>query len=62
MLGVLAYLPTVAFVTYINGAADIAPRVGGVVSLTLLTVCTLATLVGSLLPCLPADWASTRRS
>jgi magnesium transporter len=52
MLGALAFLPTVAFVTILNNAPDVAPRVGAVVALTLLTVCTIATLVGSLLPLL----------
>ncbi len=52
MLGALAFLPTVAFVTILNNAPEDAPRVGAVVGLTLLTVCTIATLVGSLLPLL----------
>jgi magnesium transporter len=52
MLGALAFLPTVAFVTILNNAPDDAPRVGAVVALTLLAVCTIATLVGSLLPLL----------
>jgi magnesium transporter len=44
MLATIAFLPTYFFVT--------DKRVAPVVSLTLLSVCTLATLVGSLLPLL----------
>lgn len=43
MLGALAFVPTMLFIDY---------RMAAVVSLTLLAVCTLATLVGSLLPLL----------
>lgn len=50
MLGALAFLPTYLFVTIVDGQQDIALQIAGVVSLTLLAVCTLATLVGSLLP------------
>ncbi len=52
MLGALAFVPTLLFVTLVNNSPDLAPRIAGVVSLTLLAVCTLATLVGSLLPLL----------
>jgi magnesium transporter len=43
MLAVVAFLPTMFFID---------SRMAAVVSLTLLAVCTLATLVGSLLPLL----------
>ena len=50
MLGALAFLPTYLFVAVVDGEQDVALQIAGVVSLTLLAVCTLATLVGSLLP------------
>jgi magnesium transporter len=49
MLSAIAFLPTLAFVSYSFGV-DQGERMAIVVSLTLLTVCTLATLVGSTLP------------
>lgn len=53
MLGAIAFLPTIFFVDSITTQPDPDPwRVASVVSLTLLSVCTLATLVGSLLPLL----------
>ncbi|MEO6349648.1 MAG: magnesium transporter [Candidatus Limnocylindrales bacterium] len=51
MLSLIAFLPTLAFVSYSFGV-DIGERMAIVVSLTLLIVCTLATLVGSTLPLL----------
>ncbi|HSH21579.1 MAG TPA: magnesium transporter [Candidatus Caenarcaniphilales bacterium] len=52
ILAVIAYLPALLFVNLRTLEGQFAQQVGLVVSLTLLVVCTLATLVGSLLPLL----------
>jgi magnesium transporter len=52
MLAVVAFLPSLFFVNFLTTEAPIARQIALVVSLTLLVVCTLATLVGSLLPLL----------
>ena len=52
MLAIVAFLPALFFVNFLTTEAPIARQIALVVSLTLLVVCTLATLVGSLLPLL----------
>jgi magnesium transporter len=52
MLAAIAYLPAMLFVQFLSLQPEFAQQVALVVSLTLLVVCTLATLVGSLLPLL----------
>jgi magnesium transporter len=52
MLGAIAFLPALLFVRFLSGQPETAEQVAIIVSLTLLLVCTLATLVGSLLPLL----------
>jgi len=52
MLGGLAFLPTIFFLSTVSPDTELPVRMAAVVSLTLLSVCLLATLVGSLLPLL----------
>lgn len=52
MLGGLAFLPTIFFLSTVSPDTELPVRMATVVSLTLLSVCVLATLVGSLLPLL----------
>lgn len=52
MLATIAFIPALLFVNLRTAEGEFAQQVALVVSLTLLIVCTLATLVGSLLPLL----------
>jgi len=52
MLGGLAFFPTIFFLGTVSADAELPVRMAAVVSLTLLSVCLVATLVGSLLPLL----------
>jgi magnesium transporter len=52
MLAAIAFVPALLFVNLRTVEGEFAQQVAIVVSLTLLVVCTLATLVGSLLPLL----------
>jgi len=52
MLGAIAFVPAMIFVTILSVQPELSQQIAIVVSATLLIVCTLATTIGSLLPLL----------